>query len=89
MVRKSGYMYLKLVDGFYTVNCRPKELKCVRPSSFIVQMTGILIAQKLSGFEAFECKSLYIETLCWLSIMTVWILHTIVEHPMGDSKSLR
>ena len=74
---------------FYAVNCRPTLMKSDGPSSFLVQMTCRLVAQKLIGLEAFGCKWLYIETIYWLSIMTLCILQTIVEHPMNDSMALR
>jgi len=73
----------------YAVNSRPKVLKYVRPTSFIFQMTCIVVSQKLRDLTAFECKWSYIETLCWRSILTAWILCIIVEHTMTDCMSLR
>jgi len=74
---------------FYGINCCAKTLKRVRSTSFVVQMTCIVVAEKLRGFKAFGCKWIYNEMLCWLSIMTVWILGTTIEHRMIVSILLR
>jgi len=74
---------------FHAVNCWPKALKRFRPTLFNLLMTCIVVAQKLRGLEAFGCKLLYIEMLFWQSIMTVWILRTIGEHPITVSMSVR
>jgi len=57
--------------------------------SLTVPRTCSVVAQIFRGLKAYGCKSLYIETIFWLSIMTVWILHTMVEHPITDSISWR
>jgi len=48
-----GYLYLTLVDGFDALNCRLNEVKHVGPISFIVEMTCIVVAQKLRCLDAF------------------------------------
>ena len=53
MVRTSCYKYLKLVHGFYAVNCQLKALKCDGLMLFIMQMMCIVVAQKLRCFEDF------------------------------------
>jgi hypothetical protein len=73
----------------YAVNCWLKVLKHFKPTPFILQMTWIVVAQKLRGLEAFGCKWLYTETLFWLSIITKCILCTIVKHPATVCMSLR
>lgn len=89
MVRKWGYKYLKLVDGFFAVYCQQKVLKYAGPTSFIIRMSYIVRAQRLKELETFGCKWLFTEMLPWLSIMAVWLLDTIDEHPVIVSMSLR
>jgi len=74
---------------FYGVDCRPKVLERDGPTLFILQMTCIVVAQKLRCLEDFGFEWYYIETVYWLPKETVWILCTIVEHPMTVSMSLR
>jgi len=74
--------------NLYAVYSRPEVLNWDGPMSFIAQITCIVVDQKLICLEAFECKWLYIETMYWQSIMTVFIMRTIVEHPMTVSMSL-
>jgi len=74
---------------FYVVNCQPKALKCNSPTSFNIQVTCVLVAQKLRGLEACGYIWLYIETIYWLSIITACILWTIVEHPITVTMAVR
>jgi len=67
------------LDG---IHCRLNALKCIRPMSFSVQIMCVGPAQNVTGITAFGRQWLYIEIICSLSIMTVWILHIIVEYPM-------
>jgi len=82
------YIWNKWIE-FYDINCQLKALKRISLRSFIVQVTHIVVTDELRGLEAFGSKWLYIETLCWLSTITVWILRTILKRPLTVSMSLR
>jgi len=73
----------------YAINYWPKVLKDDRPRSFISPTMYIVVAQKWRGIEGFGFKWLCIDMSYWLSNMAIWILHTIVEHPMTVSISWR
>jgi len=85
---EANYIKNKWMDP-YVINCQLKALKRNGPTLFITQKTCIVVGQKQTSLKPFGCKSLYIETLYGLSIMAVCILHTIVEHPIAVSISLR
>jgi hypothetical protein len=74
---------------FNAVNGRLKVLKQDWQTSFIVQMTSMMVALKLPVLEVFECKWQYIAIVYCLSIITEWILCTIVGHLITVSISLR
>jgi len=73
----------------YTINCQPKVLQHNGPTSFIAPLTCIVVAHIPSGHKGFEFKLLCTERIYWLSIITLWIFRTILEHPTTVSRSLR
>jgi len=56
------------------VRCRVKALECDRPTRFKTHITCLVVDQTLWGWEGFECKFSYIETIYWLPITTVCIV---------------
>jgi len=72
----------------YAFICQPTGLECDKVTSFIAQTSWVVVAQKQWGLEAFGCKSIYTDTIYWLSIITICILCAIIEHPMTVSMSL-
>jgi len=74
---------------FHEVNCWLNGLECNGPTSLIMQMTCIVVAQNLRCLKDFGFIWYYIETVYWLPKKTLWILCTIVEHPVTVSMSVR
>jgi len=73
----------------YAINCLPTALKRDGPMPFIAHTMCAVVDQTLRGLKAIGCKWSYLDTRYWMSIMTVSIMRTIVEHPMTVSISWR